>query len=58
MGFENGIKALEETRDDLFMKLRLTVPPGDNYPVLAYNEFTNRINALKELLNREKSETK
>ena len=58
VGFENGIKALEETRDDLFMKLRLIVPPGDNYPILAYNEFTNRINALKELLNREKSETK
>ena len=56
VGFEDSIKALEETRDDIFMKLRSVVPFGDGYPSLVYNEFNNRIGALKELWGKEKTE--
>ena len=56
VGFEDSIKALEETRDDIFMKLRSVVPFGDNYPTLVYNEFSNRIEALKELCKKAKIE--
>ena len=54
VGFEDSIKALEETRDDIFIKLRNVVPFGDDYPILVYNEFNNRIEVLKELCNKEK----
>lgn len=53
VGYENSIKALEETRDNLFMRLRLSVSSEDNYPTLVYTEINNRIEALKTLYEKE-----
>lgn len=53
VGIEDSIKALEESRDSYFLSFQHKILPDKTMPAKAYQEMTLRIEALKNLLEKE-----